>query len=251
MLPNLNERKAGVSRSLRGVLVAVALAVLALPTLYLAPASGAGEKLAATEEAETKPAILFHEAVEQVEFLPKISKAEEKILAALASPTQIEAVEMPLHDVCNFLQDLHAIEIQLDNRALEDAGVASDSPITRHVSGTSLRSALRLLLSDHNLTYVVRDDVLLITSQDEAESMLITRTYPVADLADGKEFDKLESAIMTTVNEASWSESGGPGNLAVVPSAGSFVISQTHANHDEILQLLRSLRASRDLLKKK
>ena len=45
-------------------------------------------------------------------------------------------------------------------------------------------------------------------------------------------------------------EVGGPGSITVVPKAGSAVISQTRAVHGEILELLRALRAARDLAEK-
>ena len=38
------------------------------------------------------------------------------------------------------------------------------------------------LLKELDLTYVVRDEVLLITTPEEAESQLVTKVYPVGDL---------------------------------------------------------------------
>ena len=77
---------------------------------------------------------------------------------------------------------MHGIEIQIDHRALEDIGIGSDTPITRNLKGITLRSALRLMLKEMDLTYVVRDEVLQITTPEEAESELTTKVYPVADL---------------------------------------------------------------------
>jgi len=54
--------------------------------------------------------------------------------------------------------------------------------VTRNLSGVSLRSALRLMLKDLDLTYVIRDEVLLITTPEEANAKLVTKVYPVADL---------------------------------------------------------------------
>ncbi len=114
--------------------------------------------------------------------LKKVSPAEKKIQEALESPTRMEFTEMPLQDAVAYLKDYHDIEIQLDNRALEDAGVGSETPVTRNVNGISLKSALRLLLGEYDLTYIVKDEVLLITTQDKAETELVTKAYPVADL---------------------------------------------------------------------
>lgn len=114
--------------------------------------------------------------------LAKQGGAEEKILNALEEPTTLEFIETPLQDVIDYLKDLHSIEIQVDNRALEDVGIGSDTPITRNLKGITLRSALRLMLKELDLTYVIQDEVLSITTPEEAESQLLTKVYPVADL---------------------------------------------------------------------
>ena len=64
----------------------------------------------------------------------------------------------------DYLKDLHSIEIQIDEKALADMGIGSDTPITRNLKGITLRSALRLMLKELDLTYVIRDEVLSITT---------------------------------------------------------------------------------------
>ena len=108
--------------------------------------------------------------------------AERKIEAALKSPTQLEFVDTPLSDVIDYLKDYHQIEIQLDKKAMEEAGTGSDTPVTKNLKGVSLKSALRLMLNDLSLTYVIKDEVLYITTKEAAENQLTTRVYSVADL---------------------------------------------------------------------
>ena len=109
--------------------------------------------------------------------------AEKKIEAALKSPTQLEFIETPLQDVIDYLKDFHKIEIQVDRKSLGDVGLdPSTLPITKNLKGISLRSALKLTLRDLDLTYVIEDEVLLITTPEEAETRLTTKVYPVADL---------------------------------------------------------------------
>ena len=107
---------------------------------------------------------------------------ESKILAALDDKTELDFAEQPLTDVVDYLKQRHDIEIQLDSKALTDAGIGTDTPISRVIKGITLRSALKLLLSELDLTYVIKNEVLMITSKTEAENMLSTRVYPVADL---------------------------------------------------------------------
>jgi hypothetical protein len=117
--------------------------------------------------------------------LKTVTPIEQKIRNALENDlTKMEFTETPLQDAVDFLKDYHGIEIQLDSKALEDVGVGSDTPVTRNVNGISLKSGLRLLLRDMDLTYMIKDEVLLITTKDKAEGPdgMVTKAYPVADL---------------------------------------------------------------------
>lgn len=115
--------------------------------------------------------------------LERRNPAEKKILAALEEPTILEFIETPLTDVISYLKDLHQIPIVLDRRALDDGGIGTDTPITQEsLRGLSLKSALRIMLRDLDLTYVIDDEVLQITTVEEADSRLVTKVYPVADL---------------------------------------------------------------------
>ncbi|MGB9687981.1 hypothetical protein [Thermogutta sp.] len=110
------------------------------------------------------------------------SPAERKILSELKKPTELDFVDTPLSEVINYLRDRHQIEIQLDKKALTSVGVDTNTPVTKSLRGISLRSALRLLLRDLDLTYVIKDEVLLITTPEQARNDLVLKVYPVADL---------------------------------------------------------------------
>ena len=89
-----------------------------------------------------------------------------------------------MKDVIDYLKDLHHVEIQLDSAALKEASIDVNMPITKNLKGISLRSALKLLLDELELKYVVHNEVLLITTpaRTESEDYLTTKVYPVADL---------------------------------------------------------------------
>ncbi len=113
------------------------------------------------------------------------SPAEKAINEALKQPTTLEFVDTPLKDVVDYLKDYHHIEIQLDAAAMKkDVGVDPDTLVTKNLHGISLRSALKLLLDELQLKYVIHNDVLLITSPAKAESeeYMTTKVYPVGDL---------------------------------------------------------------------
>ncbi len=108
--------------------------------------------------------------------------SEEKIYRELGNSTDLEFADTPLSDVVDYIKSKHDIEIQLDPKGLTDAAVDPSAPVTKSVKGISLRSALRLILEEFDLTYVVQDEVLKITSKEKADEILTTRVYPVADL---------------------------------------------------------------------
>ncbi|HZZ74019.1 MAG TPA: hypothetical protein VFE24_17330 [Pirellulales bacterium] len=108
--------------------------------------------------------------------------AEKKILDELDKPSAVEFIDTPLKDVTDFIGQRHGINIQFDDKAMKDGGIGTDTPINVNLKGISLRSILRLVLHPLGLTYVIKDEVLLITTQEAANTMLVTKVYPVADL---------------------------------------------------------------------
>ena len=94
----------------------------------------------------------------------------------------LEFVETPLREVADFLQCATQTHVRLDARALEENGIGLDTPVTFSANGLALRSGLRLLLRQLDLTYTIRDGGLQITTHDEAEQTLATKVYPVARL---------------------------------------------------------------------
>src|SRR5262245_41773726 len=107
---------------------------------------------------------------------------EAVIIRTLGKPTTVEFVDLPLEDCITFLKEYHNINIWLDKATLTDEGVALDQPVTLKLAGVTLRSVLKLLLEPVQLTYVIEDEVMKITTSARAGEKLTTRVYPVGDL---------------------------------------------------------------------
>src|SRR5205085_4841653 len=60
--------------------------------------------------------------------------------------------------------------------------VSADTPVTKQLRGISLRSALNLILEDLELTYVVKDEVLQITTVSDAQAATEIRIYDCRDI---------------------------------------------------------------------
>jgi hypothetical protein len=177
--------------------------------------------------------------------------AETRIFAALEESTSVELIEQPLADYVDFIRDLHKIEVQVDRRALEEMGIDVDEPIAKRLEGLSLCSALNLILRDLGLDWTIANEVLLITSPDEAKTNLVTRVYDVGKLievrdADGKfwkDFDSMINLLTSTVQPESWNCVGGPGTIAPfeLRGAAGLVIRQTPKVHQELNRLFIEL----------
>lgn len=114
--------------------------------------------------------------------LKKNSPQEQRISAELNARTDLAFTDVALSEAIDFLRDYHQIPIIIEETALSDEGIDSSIPVNIELSGISLRSALRLLLEQHGLTYVIEDEVMKITTETSANERLTTRVYPVADL---------------------------------------------------------------------
>lgn len=117
-----------------------------------------------------------------VDLAGKSGSSETRILQALDHETTFDYLDQPLKDVIDSIAFDHNIPIVIDTAALEDFGIDTGTPITRSLKGISLRSALRLMLNELELTYIIKDEVLQITTPEKAEAQLITKVYPVGDL---------------------------------------------------------------------
>jgi hypothetical protein len=177
------------------------------------------------------------------------SSTVARVRAALASPlkdTGIEYNDQPLEQVVKQLQDEYRIPIQLDLPALQDAGLNPQEPVTVNVHDVLLRSALRLMLKQHQLTYTIQNEVVLITTPEEAETHLLTCVYDVRDLlsgaGDAEGMQSLVQAITSCVATESWAANGGDQPQVQSVRPGILVISQTEQAQEDIRSLLDALR---------
>ena len=177
------------------------------------------------------------------------SVAAARIEKVLAEKTTLDFVETPLVDVIANLKAKFHIEIQIDRHSLDEMGIAVDSPVTFSLSGVSAESALNLLLRDLDLTFMVKDDVLLVLHEETEQCHLQIKVHPVGDLIDGdpKKLKKLAGLITTSLVPTTWDAVGGPASMVPCHNAGLevLVVSQTWNVHREIDRLLEALRSVR------
>jgi hypothetical protein len=182
----------------------------------------------------------------------KLEFGEEAIRKALSSPAHVDFVDAPLVDVVASLRRQHKIWICIDHKALRDAEIRSDFQTTKSLEGISLRNALELLLRDIGLDWEIADEVLLITTREEANGRLIAKVYDVADLVECRDekgepwedYETLAKMIRFCVQPTTWDEVGGPGSIVggTFGTAKVLVVSQTRDVHEEVEFLLQQIR---------
>jgi hypothetical protein len=187
---------------------------------------------------------------------PASIKHIEQVLRGPLHSSGLDFTEQPLQDVVSQLQEDYGIPIKLDTRALDENGIQSDSVVSCNLHRISLQAALRLMLHNLDLAYVIEDEALLITTKDAADKKLFTCVYDVRDLAPMSkqarqsggasahaDYNPLVAAITDCVANDTWSENGGGNAQIRTLQPGLLVISQTAPVHEEIRELLTAIRS--------
>ncbi|MFM8290127.1 MAG: hypothetical protein ACKOC4_00320, partial [Planctomycetia bacterium] len=180
---------------------------------------------------------------------PVVRASDARIRAALGQEIagrKWSFAETPLRDVVAHIKDGLGLPIAIDMKALEDAGIDLETPISLDASAGTFRSTLRRILDPIGLTWMVRDECLLITTRETAVENLAVRLYPLpcaaASDADADPLAPLVDVIQnTTGGVAAWADFGGHGTVRPSPDGAGLVIAQTEETHDEVEGLMRSL----------
>jgi len=195
------------------------------------------------------------------------TSAEERIYAALDQPLKasLDFTELPLIEIVDTLQNQYEIPIVFDHASLDEVAISPDTEITVNLRNITLRSALKLMLRQpgvEDLTYVIDDEVLLITTIDRANATLTIRMHRVDDLdlfgdTPSKEtthpqrFSSLTGAITSCVSSDSWQVHGkGEGELVLV-KPGILIVSNTRMVQDEVESFLDQLRQVKTRIEEK
>jgi general secretion pathway protein D len=113
----------------------------------------------------------------------RASAAEILIQKKLEKPVKPTYRDQPLAAVIDALAKQADVAIHLDMVGLDEEAVRSDMPVTLSLDQPiSLKSALKLLLEPLHLGYVVKDEVLKVTSPRMIKGEVYAVSYPVADL---------------------------------------------------------------------
>lgn len=168
-------------------------------------------------------------------------EANEKIYAALRTRLEPEYNGIPLQTLLTSLADDLNIPIWINTPELDLLGIDPDTPISIRLPNISARSMLRLVLDPLETTYIVRNEVLEITSKDSAESDPTIAYYDMAWAIDKSDYaGALVSAIENTIDPDSWISNGGTSNISTVGSV--LIVAAPDPTQQKIRAMFASLR---------
>jgi hypothetical protein len=114
----------------------------------------------------------------------QLTDAEVKLLKALNTPLKdIDFDKMHFSDVLQYLQDKTGVNIQVPKTIMDEVSISYETPVTLKSNDITLRSVLKKVLGDLNLTYIVKNAEIQVTTPERAKQTYTTRAYYVGDLA--------------------------------------------------------------------
>jgi uncharacterized protein YecT (DUF1311 family) len=180
-----------------------------------------------------------------------LTAREQALLKALDSPIDAQFRNKPFEDVIQSLSSAIGQPILLDKSSLQDAQLESNTPVSLNLPrGTAARTALRKLLQDNGLTYIIKDDAIQVLTLERARHTLITRVYYLGDIVGGLGLpggaavwgpflDNLQLQqnvqqvidMVKKIDPLSWQDEHGLGTVIYHPPSMSLIVRQTAEFH--------------------
>jgi hypothetical protein len=225
----------------RAALAAICLAFLS-PEL---PAARAQDEPAAQDRAavQDQPAAQEPQAAEVLPEIPEEPRTVDPatlVPEKLAAPATVDLRDSSIREVAQWVQEHTGVPVLFDNRALSDQGIPLAEPISDRLRNEPVYLLLNRLQS-LGLVWLVKDDIVHITTAQTADEQMRTQPYTVGDLLDaGYEPNKLIDAILSCTS-GPWEDIDGTGGSIELLGDVLFV-RHTDSMQREVGGLLTALR---------
>ena len=133
-------------------------------------------------------------------------RADGKTLEKLQKPAELKVDQVGLSDVLTMVADTTGIDLVLDRKALEDAGIDQNTPVQANLreprsADHVLQLALRLA-GGGKLDYSIIDGVVMVSTKASLSRHLVTRIYDLAPISSSPQ--ELSETIAATVAPDAW-----------------------------------------------
>jgi hypothetical protein len=112
----------------------------------------------------------------------QLTMKERAIMKALGDTVTVSFKNTRLEVALETLRAKSGQSILLDPEALKEVDSSYDSPVTLDARSVSLRTALHKVLAEVGLTYVIKDETILVTSMARARETMVIKRYYIGDL---------------------------------------------------------------------
>jgi hypothetical protein len=176
-----------------------------------------------------------------------LTKKEKEILQSLSKTVQPDWKGTQFQDVITQLSTLTGQTILIDKKALEDAVIGTDTAVNLTIPReVSVRTALRRVLGDLGLAYVIREETIYITTAQKARDLMTTRTYYLGDLVtangltnfpdqaaalEAKAVEQIIAMIKKSIDPLSWDSEGGKASIHYNAIAKALIVRQSAEVH--------------------
>lgn len=226
----------------------VEIAAGRITRVEIAAAAPAASAAAATDTGEQfkPPRVAPRLTSPQERINPKpLTAIDDMLKKPLGRPVDFQ--ETSFRDAIAKLRDLAGIDLLMDLRGIEDARIYIDfdAVVTARVPvGAPLAAVLDRVVRDVGLAWIVRDDLIEITTPDRADERRFVHVHDVSDLAAAPGgLALLGDIIKRAVHPETWKENGGPGVIEPdAPSGTALVVSNSWRAQRRIAGLLEVLR---------
>jgi hypothetical protein len=174
---------------------------------------------------------------------PTARAADARTTQLLRKTLTINFDNIGLSDVLQFVSENAQVDVVVDWKGLEAAGIEKNAPVSLTLrQGAPAEQVLTWVLRSATgdaAGFAIDHGVVLVAPQDRINQMVVTRAYPLGNLAgDGA---ALEQLVRDTVAPGAWRETGGPG--AVRCFNGQLFVTATEPNHRQVERLLGLMQA--------
>lgn len=177
----------------------------------------------------------------------KYTPEELALMKAMNSVLTIDfGKPTPFKDVISYLEERTGQSIVVDPAALKELMIDYETPITFSAKKVSFRLALKKILGDVGLAYILKGGVVQVVTPQQATKMMTTASYPIADLLPppmpgaGPFFNEareqyyanqIMQMIVMTVEPTSWAVNGGGGTIYYNPVSKAVVVRNSAEMH--------------------
>jgi type II secretory pathway component GspD/PulD (secretin) len=158
------------------------------------------------------------------------------------SLSSVEFASVPFRDVVDYIRDTTQLNIHVDWPALELAGVDPNQAVSLRLRNVQAGKVLDLALRQvggGQLTWVFDENILYITTREQADRKLVTRVYPVQDLL--VEVPDFKGPSLSLNNTTRSGEGGGGASMIASGSSSSRDDSTMQERGEELVEVIIAL----------